>query len=113
MGMPRLTRRREKDRHQEWHVFFDDVQVGTISERAGVPVEVDQWGWHCGFAPVIDRGLRAGGTSATFEKARRLRRSLGARLSPPLHRCRLQRRCHWSRDCMSHMRRRGILGMIE
>ena len=69
--MPRLTRRREKDRHQEcWHVFFDNVQVGTISERAGVPVEVDQWGWHCGFAPVIDRGLRAGGTSATFEKAR-------------------------------------------
>jgi hypothetical protein len=35
-----------------------------------VPVEVDQWGWHCGFAPVIDRGLLAGGTSATFEKAR-------------------------------------------
>ena len=27
-------------------------------------------GWSCGFSPVIDRGLRAQGTAATFEKAR-------------------------------------------
>jgi hypothetical protein len=34
--MPALTRRREKDRHQEcWHIFYADVQVGTITERAG------------------------------------------------------------------------------
>jgi len=24
-------------------------QVGTIGIRAGVPVDVDQWGWSCGF----------------------------------------------------------------
>jgi len=59
--MPALTRRRKKDRHQEcWHVFYRDVQVGMISERAGVPVDFDQWGWHCGFSPALDRGLRDG-----------------------------------------------------
>lgn len=69
--MPALTRRREKDRHQEcWRVFHGDVQVGTIGERAGVPVEVDQWGWYCGFFPTIDQDLRAGGTATSFEKAR-------------------------------------------
>jgi len=69
--MPALTRRREKDRHQEsWHIFFDDIRVGWIGERAGVPVEKDQWGWHCGFSPAVDRGLRADGTAATFEQAR-------------------------------------------
>ena len=45
-------------------------EVGTIGERAGVPVEVDQWGWYCGFSPAIDRGLRASGTATSFEKAR-------------------------------------------
>jgi len=44
--------------------------VDTASERAGVPKDVDQSGWHCGFFPAIDRGRRAGGTAATFEKAR-------------------------------------------
>lgn len=69
--MPTLTRRCAKDRHQEcWHVFYGDVQVGTITERAGVPIDVDQWGWSCGFFPAINRGLRADGTAATFEKAR-------------------------------------------
>jgi hypothetical protein len=69
--MPALTRRRDPDALQEtWRVYYDDVQVGTISRRAGVPVDVDQWGWSCGFFPAIDRGLRAGGTTATFEKVR-------------------------------------------
>src|SRR5690349_22956967 len=69
--MPALTRRRDKDRHQEsWQVYYGDVQVGWIGERAGVPKDVAQWGWHCGFSPAIDRGLRAGGTAATLEQAR-------------------------------------------
>jgi hypothetical protein len=44
--MSALTRRREKDRHQEsWHIYFGDVRAGWIGERAGVPHdEVDQWG---------------------------------------------------------------------
>jgi hypothetical protein len=69
--MPALTRRREPDRHQEcWHVFYGDVHVGSITERAGVPKDVDPWGWSCGFYPAMNRGLRADGIAATFDKAR-------------------------------------------
>ena len=40
--MHALTRHREKDRHQEcWQIFYGDVQVGTITERAGVPKDAD------------------------------------------------------------------------
>jgi hypothetical protein len=47
--MPARTRRREKDRQQEsWQVFYGDVQVGWIGERAGVPKGVEQWGWSAG-----------------------------------------------------------------
>jgi hypothetical protein len=68
--MPALPRRREQDRYQEcWRIFYGDVQVGTIGERAGVPVSVDQWAWHCGFFPAIDRDLRADGTAMSFEQA--------------------------------------------
>lgn len=66
-----LTRRREPDRHQEtWHIYYGDTRVGTIGERAGVPVDVDQWGWKCGFYPVDHRGISEVGTAATFEEAR-------------------------------------------
>ena len=45
-GMPVLTRRRTDDTHREsWTIFYDDVRVGTIGKRAGVPIKVDQWGW--------------------------------------------------------------------
>jgi hypothetical protein len=41
--MPALTRRRDPEVHQEtWHVYYGDAHVGTIGERPGVPVEVDQ-----------------------------------------------------------------------
>src|ERR1700722_17944810 len=49
--MPHLTRRRYPERPDCWHVYFGDVHVGTIAIRAGVPVDVDQWGWSCGFYP--------------------------------------------------------------
>ena len=69
--MPALTRRREPDIHQEcWHIYYGDTRVGTITERAGVPVDVHQWGWRCGFRPADQRGLRATGTASTFEQAR-------------------------------------------
>jgi hypothetical protein len=42
--MSALTRRRSDNPHRvTWHVYFDDVRVGMIGERAGVPVDVDQW----------------------------------------------------------------------
>jgi hypothetical protein len=54
--MPILTRRRSRDAHQEvWHVFYSDVRVGSIGQRAGVAVDVDQWGWTCGFYPAFIR----------------------------------------------------------
>ena len=57
--MPALTRRREKDRQQErWQVFYGDVQVGWIGERAGVPKDVEQWGWHCGLKADIGAVIR-------------------------------------------------------
>src|SRR5260370_11632558 len=69
MGMPALTRRRAKDAHQEcWHIFYGDVHVGTITERAGVPHDVDQWGWDCGFYPVTHRLEHADGTAVTLEQ---------------------------------------------
>ena len=47
-----LTRRRSDNFRQEtWHVYYDDVRVGTISERAGAPVEVVQSKWSRGFYP--------------------------------------------------------------
>jgi integrase len=54
--MPALTRRRSPDRPDCWKVYYGDVRVGTIAVRAGVPVDVDQWGWQCGFYPPSHQG---------------------------------------------------------
>ena len=71
MGDAPLTRRRSDNPHQvTWHVYFGDVHVGTIGERAGVPVDVDQWKWSCGFYPGLHPGQHRYGTRATFEAAR-------------------------------------------
>jgi hypothetical protein len=65
--MPALTRRRSKDSQVEsWQIFYADVQVGSIGIRAGVPVDVDQWGWSCGFQPL----RRVDGIAASFEIAK-------------------------------------------
>ena len=49
---------------------YGDVHVGTIAIRAGVPVDVDQWGWNCGFYPWSHHGQPIQGTAETFEQAR-------------------------------------------
>jgi hypothetical protein len=50
--MPELTRRRSSDAREEcWHVFYDDVRVGSIAIRAGNPDGTDPWQWNCGFYP--------------------------------------------------------------
>jgi hypothetical protein len=70
--MSALTRRRQKDRHQEsWQIYYGDVCVGWIGERAGVPKNFERWGWHVGFFPASHRGLRFYGVAETFEEARR------------------------------------------
>ena len=67
--MTELTRRRMKDSKVDvWHVYYGDVQVGSIGMRSGVPNEVDQWGWTCCFN---SQRLRiTEGTAPTFELAR-------------------------------------------
>jgi hypothetical protein len=46
--MPALTRRRSDNPHQlTWHVYYGDVRVGTIGERADVPVVDCALDGHC------------------------------------------------------------------
>ncbi|TYL87402.1 hypothetical protein [Bradyrhizobium cytisi] len=69
--MTALTRRRSDNPEQEtWHIYLDDVRVGTIGERAGVPVDVEQWGWSCGFYPGLHPGQHRTGAAETFDEAR-------------------------------------------
>jgi hypothetical protein len=68
--MPALASRRSDNPHQAtWHVYFGDVRVGMIGERAGVPVDVDQWQWSCGFYPGLHPGQHRRGTAASLEEA--------------------------------------------
>jgi hypothetical protein len=69
--MPALTRRRSDNPHQiTWHVYYGDVHVGTIGERAGVPIDRDQWQWSCGFYPGLHPRQHRYGTAANFDEAR-------------------------------------------
>jgi hypothetical protein len=69
--MPALTRRRSNDAQaKSWQIFYGDVQVGTIGIRASVPVDVDQWGWSCGFYPRSHHLEHHDDTAETFEQAR-------------------------------------------
>jgi hypothetical protein len=74
--MSALTRSRSDNTHQEtWHVYYDgNVHAGTIGERAGVPIDVDQWGWACGFYPGLEPGRHRYGSGATIAKPGRLER---------------------------------------
>jgi hypothetical protein len=49
--------------------LFGDVQVGWIGERAGVPKDVERWGWSCGFSPPAHLG-HITGTAWTLDEAR-------------------------------------------
>jgi hypothetical protein len=41
--MSELTRRSDTSRNEEtWLIFLEDVHIGTIGRRAGVPNDVDQ-----------------------------------------------------------------------
>jgi hypothetical protein len=67
--MTEPTRRRMKDSKMDvWHVYYRGVQVGRIGMRSGVPNDVDQWGWICGFNS--QRFRIAKGTAPTFALAR-------------------------------------------
>jgi len=69
--MPILSRRRSHDSHREvWLVFYGDIPAGTIGERAGVPADLDRWGWTCGFYPGVEPRQHRHGSAPTFEEAR-------------------------------------------
>jgi hypothetical protein len=65
-----LTRRRYPERPDCWHVYYGDVHVGTIAIRTGVPFDVDQWEWTCGFYPGCEPGQHTGASAVDFEQAR-------------------------------------------
>ncbi len=66
--MPELTRRRYKERVDCWHIYFGDVQAGTIARRVGQPIEKDAWEWSAGFYPGSNPGEITHGTAAGFER---------------------------------------------
>lgn len=68
--MPELTRRRYPERPDCWHIYYGDVQAGTIAVRVGIPHGEDPWGWFCGFYPGSEPGEHTTGTAPTFDDAR-------------------------------------------
>jgi hypothetical protein len=82
--MPALTRRRANDPHREiWRVYCDgDVCIGSISQRAGVPLSVDQWQWTVALYPLSHRGIREDGTAPDLFKARAAFAAAWARIEP-------------------------------
>jgi hypothetical protein len=68
--MPALTRRPHPERSDCWHVFFGDVQVGTIAVQPGMPLSVQQWRWDCGFYPLDHRDRSHCGYASNFDQAR-------------------------------------------
>jgi hypothetical protein len=68
--MPALTRRAHPERSDCWHVYYGDLQVGTIAIQSGLPVTAEQWRWDCGFYPLSHRGRLFTGYASTFDQAR-------------------------------------------
>lgn len=68
--MPALTRRRDNETAETWHIYYGDIQIGTIGLRSGVPKHMDPWGWSLGFFPRSHRGAQERGTAASFNEAR-------------------------------------------
>ncbi|UFW48504.1 MULTISPECIES: hypothetical protein [Bradyrhizobium] len=72
--MNTLTCGRSDNPHGEtWHIYFNDVRIGTIGERAGVPVHADQWAWSVGFYPGMEPGTQRSGIASSFNAAREAR----------------------------------------
>jgi hypothetical protein len=68
--MPELTRRRYPERPDCWHVYYGDVQVGTLAIRTGNPADTDPWEWSCGFYPGCEPREHRNVTSESFDQAR-------------------------------------------
>jgi hypothetical protein len=66
---PPLTRRTDRDANRSggWMIYCGDVRVGHIGKQTCVPLNVEQWGWYCGYQPGCDPGEAKSGTAATFD----------------------------------------------
>jgi hypothetical protein len=60
------------------------VRVGHVGRRAGVPVDVNQWEWSCGFYPGLHPGRHRYGAAPIFEEAFAGFRDDWARLLPEI-----------------------------
>jgi hypothetical protein len=80
--MPDLTRRPHPERSDCWHIFYGDVQVGTIAVQPGLPIHAEQWRWDYGFYPASQSGLSRSGYASSFDQARADFRSSAERLRP-------------------------------
>jgi hypothetical protein len=65
-----LTRRRMDNDFESWVIMLEDIRVGTISQRAGIPLGEPPWEWYCGFYPGCGPGQHTDGIADTFDEAR-------------------------------------------
>src|SRR4051794_26668236 len=68
--MSDLTRSRYHQRADCWHVYYNDVHVGTGARRVGNPHDINPSQWNCGFYPGSHPGEHQTGTAGTFDQAR-------------------------------------------
>ena len=67
---PKLSRRRDPEaRSESWHIWYDDVRVGTISAVAGLQGS-SHWAWTCGFHAGLPDGKQRSGTADRYAVAR-------------------------------------------
>jgi hypothetical protein len=67
--MKQLSRKLAQESPQSWHVYYNGVNVGSVSERSGNPNGTDSWKWSCGFYPGSSKN-RTSGTATNFKEAR-------------------------------------------
>jgi hypothetical protein len=83
--MHTLTRRRVEDQQAEnWWIFDDDIRIGSIGMRSGVPTHVDQWKWTVSFYPAMHRGIRDGGIASDFQTAREAFKQAWLKIEPQI-----------------------------
>jgi hypothetical protein len=69
-------------REECWHVFYDDVRVGSIAIRAGNPDDTDPWQWYCCFYPGRIRRSARPAPRPRSTRREPLSRALGACFYP-------------------------------
>ncbi|APO52187.1 hypothetical protein LUI11_37525 [Bradyrhizobium diazoefficiens] len=83
--MSTLACRRAVNPLQEtWHIYFGDVRVGVIGERAGIPIHADQGARSVGFYPGMEPKAHRRGIAGSFAAAREAFEATWAELLPTI-----------------------------